>query len=127
MLHVGLPMHDFLLVFNKNLWPGSAPLLGKRLNNMNGDLKLTFQGHIMNVKSEAAVRPLPPLYDYMMYLLVPDVAHSGSFTSTSFQNVSKLNFYLSRLHKVNLMVRLDSPYRPMSYYWHLYTSIPCTV
>ncbi len=41
---IGLPIYAFLLMFNSNIWPNSAPLQDTRLRNLS-DLDLTFQGH----------------------------------------------------------------------------------
>ncbi len=40
---IELPIYAFLLMFNSNLWPNSAPSQDIRLRNLT--LNLTFQGH----------------------------------------------------------------------------------
>ncbi len=45
---IGLPIYAFLLIFNSNIWPNSAPLQDIRLYKIYSlwvTLNLTFQGH----------------------------------------------------------------------------------
>ena len=40
---IELPIYVFLLMFNSNIWPNSAPFQDIKLQNMRSDLDLTFQ------------------------------------------------------------------------------------
>ncbi len=103
---IGLPMYDFLLMFNSNIEPNSAPLRDIRLQNF-GDLDFDLS-RSLKVKCEGTIGH--PIHGFLLMCnsnIGPDWA---PLWDINLQNLGDLEFDLSRSLKVESQWRSWTPH-----------------
>ncbi len=99
----------FLLMFNSNIGPNSAPLWDTRFQNVS-DLDIHLS-RPLNVKCNHTNGL--PIYAFLLMFNSNIGPNSAPLQDTKLQNLSDLDFDLSRS---NVMVSLDSPYMVSNWY-----------
>ncbi len=95
---IGLPIFDFLLMFNSNIWPETAPLRDIRLRSLS-DLEFDFS-RSLKVKCDSVIGL--PIYAFLLMFNTNSNIwlSSAPLQDIRLWNLSDLQFHLSRSLKV---------------------------